>query len=237
MAGKKSKKEKKEEKNRNFRREGEKIRAKFWAVQGKGGPAEEGEDPQILNTPTTPTTHTHTHQPPTSTKRHQEAPTGNNRHQQATTRNNNNNRKFGQHIENAVWPKCCQHFEIPILTKCGFAVNIVKHQFWPNSVWPNAGMTSHTTSSPKESIHLLASPHVQQRQGQRPKAWIPIGRTKHGAHAVAKEEVLGHPWPWTTGEGNADSCRTSSLPFRKQAHFHPKSISSNDIFNQDSFIH
>ena len=47
-----------EKKERNFRREREKKRAKFWAVQGKGLPAEGGSGGEDQNTPTT---HTHTH--------------------------------------------------------------------------------------------------------------------------------------------------------------------------------
>ena len=82
-----------EKKERNFRWEREKKRAKFWAVQGKGGPAEGGsgrEAQKILNTPTTqaPTGTTNRHQQaPTGTNRHQ-APTGTNRHQQAPPTNN-----------------------------------------------------------------------------------------------------------------------------------------------------
>ena len=136
---------------------GEKKRAKFWAVQGKGGPAEggPGETPQNLE-------HTHQQAPPTGTNRHHT-----NRHQQeqqqpgTTTTRNNNNRKFGQNIKTPKLAKCglakCgQHFETLILAKCGLAKcshenKLAKFgffgqmRFWPNAVWPNAGMTDEET--------------------------------------------------------------------------------------------
>ena len=93
----------------------EKKRAKFWAVQGKGGPAEggPGERPKNLEhnhqqAPPT-TTNKHHQQTPTGTNRHQQAPTGTNRQQQATT---------GPHFSGldgceyfyAVFSFCCSFF-------------------------------------------------------------------------------------------------------------------------------
>ena len=70
---------KREKKERKLWPEWEKKRAKFWAVQGKGLPAEGGPGERTRTHP--PHTHTQT----TTTNRHQQAPTGNNRQQQATT--------------------------------------------------------------------------------------------------------------------------------------------------------
>ena len=85
---------------------GEKKKAKFWAVQGKGGPAEGGPGERPKNREHTHHTHTqttttnrHHQQAPTGTNRHQQAP-GTNKQQQATTRNNNNNNKNNDNNNN-----------------------------------------------------------------------------------------------------------------------------------------
>ena len=74
---------------------GERKSAKFWAVQGKGGPAEGGPGERSKNLEHThthkqqqPSTNKHQQAPPTGTNRHQQAPTGTNRHQQAPTGTN-----------------------------------------------------------------------------------------------------------------------------------------------------
>ncbi len=77
-------------------------RAKFWAVQGKGGPAEGCPGGEAKNLEHTHHTHTNN-----NTNKHQQAPTGTNKQQQAGTTTEN-------------------------------LAKTLKHQNWPNAVWPNA---------------------------------------------------------------------------------------------------
>ena len=110
-----------------------KKRAKFWAVQGKGGPAEEGvrgappgvqrRGPKILKTPT----------------KNLEDTTRNLEH--TNTQHTPHTIEYTQHNTHTAKTRT------PILSKCGLAKcghenDLAKFGFfWPNAVWPNADMT------------------------------------------------------------------------------------------------
>ena len=99
-------------------------RAKFWAVQGKAEGRSGGEDQN------TPTTHTTTTTQQQQQQQQQQPVTNNNKNN-----DNNNNRKFRQRIKTPKLAKCG-------LVKCGHENKLAKFGFfWPNAVWPNAGMT------------------------------------------------------------------------------------------------
>ena len=125
----------------------EKKSAKFWAVQGKGGPAEGGPGERTKNlehthhthkqqqqqqpstTQAPPSTTKHHQQAPTGTNKHQQAPSGTNRHQQETTgnnrqhpgttkNNNNNNRNWPKHQNTQIGQM--RFWPNAVLAKCGF---------------------------------------------------------------------------------------------------------------------
>ena len=96
------------------------------------GRAVRGRGPKILNTPTT---HTQT---TTTNKHHQQAPTGNNQEQQqAPTGNNQEQQQQPGTTTTENLAKTLKHQNWPNAVWPN-AVNTLKHQNWPNAVWPNA---------------------------------------------------------------------------------------------------
>ena len=116
-------------------------RSRGRAVQEKGGPGEgrsrrggSGErGPEILNT-----TGTNRHQQaPTGTNRHQQAPTGTgtNRHQQAPTGTNRHQQAAtGTNRQQQAPTGSNRHQQATTEN----LAKTLKHQNWPNAVWPNA---------------------------------------------------------------------------------------------------
>ena len=121
-----------EKKERNFRREREKKERNFGRSRGRAVRRRgvRGRGPKILNTPTT-----HKQQPPTSTtNRHQQAPTGTN---QAPTRHQPGTNQAQQQQPGTTTTTTTTTKTMTTTTTENLAETL-KHQNWPNAVWPNA---------------------------------------------------------------------------------------------------
>ena len=125
---------------------------------------------------------------------------GNNR---ATTgqQQGNNTRKFGQNTKTLKLAKCGQHFETLILAKCGLAKcghenKLAKFGFfWPNAVWPKAGMTFSSAGAFKCARLEFSGCRVKPRRPRSLQKQYPNSTRRH-PERDKKSEKNGRDQVW-----------------------------------------